>query len=69
MRPRVTRHLSHIDRIRWTAAAVDYICDAPRAVFLKARLTDGASATTINRSLEVVRTILPPLITMLHRRV
>src|SRR5205809_6554506 len=32
--------------------------DQPLEPFVKARLADGASATTINRSLEVVRTIL-----------
>ena len=56
-----------IDIIKWHVSLVQrYIGDLePRQVhdqtlerFVKARLADGASATTINRSLEVVRTIL-----------
>jgi integrase len=56
-----------IDVIKWHVALLQsHIGDLePQQVhdqtlegFVKARLTDGASATTINRSLEVVRTIL-----------
>jgi len=55
------------DVIKWHVVLVqNYIGDLePRQVhdqplerFVQARLADGASATTINRSLEVVRTIL-----------
>ena len=55
-----------IDIIKWHVSLVQrYIGDLePRQVhdqtlqrFVKARVADGASATTINRSLEVVRTI------------
>ena len=55
------------DTIRWHVALVQsYLADLePKQIhdqtlepFVKARLADGASATTINRSLEVVRTIL-----------
>ena len=56
-----------IDVIKWHVTLLQsYIGDLePQQVhdqtlepFVKARLADGASATTINRSLEVVRTIL-----------
>src|SRR5205814_2760184 len=56
-----------IDVIKWHVTLLQsYIGDLePQHVhdqtmdpFVKARLADGASATTINRSLEVVRTIL-----------
>jgi integrase len=56
-----------IDVIKWHVTLLQsYVGDLePRQVhdqtletFVKARLADGASATTINRSLEVVRTIL-----------
>src|SRR4029450_2539172 len=55
------------DTIRWQVALIQsYLGDLePRQVhdqtlerFVQARGADGASATTINRSLEVVRTIL-----------
>jgi hypothetical protein len=56
-----------IDVIKWHVTLLQsYIGDLePQQVhdqtlerFVKARLADGASATTINRSLEVVRTVL-----------
>jgi integrase len=55
------------DTIRWHVALVQsylghlepkQVHDQTLERFVKARLADGASATTINRSLEVVRTIL-----------
>jgi integrase len=62
-----SRHKRSIDVIKWHVTLLQsYIGDLqPQQVhdqtleaFVKARLADGTSATTINRSLEVVRTIL-----------
>ena len=55
LRPVVAGHRS-VDAL--TDAAGPQVHDQTLEPFVKARLTDGASATTINRSLEVVRTIL-----------
>ena len=62
-----SRSKRSIDVIKWHVTLLQsYIGDLePRQIhdttlepFVKTRLADGASATTINRSLEVVRTIL-----------
>src|SRR5438552_16895748 len=55
LRPVVAGHRS-VDAL--TDAAGPQVHDQTLEPFVKARLADGASATTINRSLEVVRTIL-----------
>jgi integrase len=62
-----SRSKRSIDVIKWHVALLQshlgylepqQIHDQTLEPFVKARLADGASATTINRSLEVVRTIL-----------
>jgi integrase len=62
-----SRGKQSIDVIKWHVTLLQsylgnleprQVHDATLEPFVKARLADGASATTINRSLEVVRTIL-----------
>jgi hypothetical protein len=62
-----SRSKRSIDVIKWHVALFQsylghlepqQIHDTTLEPFVRARLADGASATTINRSLEVVRTIL-----------
>ncbi len=64
-----SRSKRSIDVIKWHVTVLQsyignlepqQVHDQTLEPFVRARLADGASATTINRSLEIVRTILTP---------